>query len=251
MEAYKYNKSISRFYDAVYESILDKSGYNFYLNEISNANGPVLEIGAGTGRIFVPSLQNGADIYGIDQSENMLSVLKTKISGKDYERLSLQDSRDFKLERKFNLIIAPFRMFSHLLTVEDQLKTLDRIYEHLEPGGRFIFDVFVPNYSRLTKAVNDLLEFDGEYEPGKKLQRIVTNRYDHINQILFLTFKFVWDENGKSNIEECHFPLRYFFRYELENLIGRSKLKLNKIYDGFKGKELSNETTDFVIESGC
>ncbi len=61
-----------RFYDVVYDSILDKSGLNFYLEEIANAGGAVLEAGTGTGRIFVPALNNGADTYGIDQSKLIL-----------------------------------------------------------------------------------------------------------------------------------------------------------------------------------
>ncbi|MEO8665690.1 MAG: class I SAM-dependent methyltransferase, partial [Ignavibacteria bacterium] len=156
-EVYKYNKEISRFYDVVYENIKKDFGLEFYLKEISAEKGPVLEIGSGTGRIFVPALQSGADIYGIDQSEMMTSKLKEKISEKDFERVSIQDAREFSIVKKFKLIIAPFRMFSHLITVEDQLKALGKIYEHLDKGGRFIFDVFIPDYKNLSGDVEDIL----------------------------------------------------------------------------------------------
>lgn len=246
-DIYKYNKSISRFYDAVYEKILNNAGLNFYLDEISNAKGSVLEIGAGTGRIFVPALENGADIYGIDQSESMLEKLKEKISERDFNRVSLQDVREFSLNKKFKLIYAPFRIFSHLISVDDQLKALNKIYEHLDEGGKFIFDVFVPNLKRIAED-EEALDFEGEYEPGKSVKRFVSVKRNPVNQISDITFKFVWDENGKEQSEECSFPMRYYFRYELENLIGRTKLMLDNIYGGFDKSELSNDSKDFVVE---
>lgn len=246
-DIYKYNKSISRFYDAVYEKILNNAGLNFYLDEISNAKGSVLEIGAGTGRIFVPALENGADIYGIDQSESMLEKLKEKISERDFNRVSLQDVREFSLNKKFKLIYAPFRIFSHLISVDDQLKALNKIYEHLDEGGKFIFDVFVPNLKRIAED-EEALDFEGEYEPGKSVKRFVSVKRNPVNQISDITFKFVWDENGKEQSEECRFPMRYYFRYELENLIGRTKFMLDNIYGGFDKSELSNDSKDFVVE---
>ncbi len=246
-DIYKYNNSISRFYDVIYEKILDKSGLTFYLEEISKADGPVLEIGAGTGRILVPALKNIADVYGIDQSEFMISELKKKISEKEYNRVSLQDAREFSWNKKFKLIIAPFRMFQHLLNTEDQIKALNRIYEHLEAGGKFIFDVFVPDLVKINIDRNDINDFDGEYEPGKKLQRFVSIKNNYIEQTLDVKFKFVWDENGEQRNNEDKFPFRYFFRYELENLIGRTKFKLENIFGDFQRNQLNNESKDFII----
>lgn len=246
-DKYKYNKSLARFYDVVYDKILNSSGFDFYCEEISRANGPVLEVGAGTGRIFVPSLKNRADIYGIEQSEFMLDMLKAKINKEDHHRVSVQDVRQFSLDKKFRLIISPFRVFQHLTTVEEQLKAINKIYEHLETGGRFIFDVFAPDLKRIVTNVEDLPEFDGEYEPGKRLQRFASIIYDNVNQILNLTFKFVWDEDGEKKTEECFFPLRYYHRYELENLIGRTNLKLEKIYGGFDRSEIDKDSKEFIV----
>ncbi len=94
---------------------------------------------------------------------------------------------------------------------------------------------------------NKNIEFDGEYEPGKKLQRYATVKHNYIDQILEVTFRLVWDENGKINSEDCLLPLRYYFRYELVNLIARSKLELENIYGDFKYGDLNNDSKDFVI----
>lgn len=247
MKEYKYNECISRFYDIVYDRPAFEPALNFYLKEISQTDGASLEIGVGTGRIFVRALEKGADIYGIDQSELMLEKLKKKISAEDYARVTKQDVREFKLDKKFKLIFAPFRIFSHLIKVDDQLKALNRIYDQLEDGGRFIFDVFVPDLSRLLTDVENLKEFDGEYEPGKKLERYASMNYDNINQISNLTFKFVWDEDGETRTDECYFPFRYYYRFEIENLIARAGFNLEKIYGNFEKSELNETSKDFVV----
>lgn len=244
---YKYNEVTVRFYDVVYDKLLDKSGFNFYLNEIRNTKGKILEVGVGTGRIFVPALSEGADVYGIDQSVFMLNKLKEKLSEKDLSRISLQDVREFSLKEKFELIIAPFRVFGHLFSPEDQIKALNKISEHLEDQGRFIFDLFVPDLKRLSKDADDLYDFEGEYEPGKSLKRYASIRNNYIDQTIGVTFKYVWDEDGEEKRDEYFTPLRYYFRYELENLIARSNLKLDKIYGGFDNSELSIQSKDFVI----
>jgi len=249
---YKYNEATVRFYDILYDNFtgIERGGKQraqFYHEEISKARGAILEAGAGTGMIFVPALKAGADIYGIDQSELMFERLNSKLNESERYRVSLQDIREFKLDKQFSLVISPFRVFQHLLTIEDQLKALGRIYEHLEDGGLFIFDLFCPDLTRLHSEVKEMLEFDSEYEPGKRIQRYFSVMPDYINQIQNITFKYVWNENGEEKYSEYDFPMRYYFRFELMNLLARANFKVKNIYGSFERDELNNNSKEFVI----
>lgn len=245
---YYYNEAVSRFYDPVYDSYAFlKTGLEFYLEEIKNTKGKVLEAGVGTGRIFVPALNSGADIYGVDYSERMLERLKEKLPSKEHFRFWQEDLRRFDSGRTFSLVIMPFRVFQHMLTIEDQLNTLNRIYNVMDEGGRLIIDVFNPDLKRLTGSVENLLEFDGEYKPGQKLQRYVSVNYRHEVQQLDMKFRYVWDENGIENSDEFSTPLRYFFRYELENLVGRTKFTLENFYGSFKRDEFSSKSSEQIL----
>ncbi len=245
---YKYNEATVRFYDVVYEDFGHlKKGLEFYSQEIKKAGGSVLEVGAGTGRIFIPALKQSADIYGIDQSELMIEKLKSKLDPAEHYRISQQDARNFNLEKKFKLIVSPFRVFQHLLTVEDQLMALGRIYDHLEAGGYFIFDLFRPSLTRLVNEVNDSLEFDGEYEPGKNLKRYYSVKPDYLNQQQNVEFRFVWDEDGEEKTSTYAFPMRYYFRFEAEHLVARAGFKLEHIYGDFDRNELCNKSNEFVL----
>jgi ubiquinone/menaquinone biosynthesis C-methylase UbiE len=108
----------------VYADIRDAVDVQFYLKKIKQTKGPVLEIGVGTGRIFRRALAAGADIYGFDVSPSMLKYLKKNVAPSEYYRLSQQSAVDFIYDRQFDLIIAPFRVFSHIVHVDDQLLAL-------------------------------------------------------------------------------------------------------------------------------
>jgi len=247
LNADKYPEYVARFYDVVYQKVIPGKDIDYYLKKISEISGPVLELGVGTGRIFNKALEHGADIYGVDISKNMIDVLKTKIDSKFYNRLWVQDARNLKLKKRFDLIIAPFRMFSHIIQIEDQIKTLNAIYNHLNSGGRLIFDLYVPNLEIIINGFDNQLDFDGEYEKGQSLKRYITAETDAVNQITQIKMTFMWMENGKNIKKDWNFPMRFFFLYELEHLIFRSRLELVNIFGDFFENPLGPDSKEFVI----
>jgi len=242
-----YPAFFARFYDTIYDHVRDATDHQYFMQKIMEAKGPVLEIGTGTGRFFLDALNQGADIYGIDVSPEMIKILENKLPEKEHHRLQVQDICTFKLDQKFDLIIAPFRVFMHLLSVEEQRKALNAVYTHLNPGGIFIFDLFIPNLKMLHEGLDQKKDFEGEYEPGKILKRYSSMWADLINQISHVTFKLVWDEDGIEKTEEWKTDLRFFFRYEIEHLVNRSELKLVNIFGDFEEGELNKDSKEFIV----
>ena len=242
---YYYNQAMVNFYDIIHSDY--KVDKKFYLDKIQNAGGPVLEIGCGTGRIFCDALKQGADIYGIDQSELMLGVLKEKIDRSEHNRVKLIDALDYKPEKKFKLVIAPFRMFMHILTVEDQLKFMKNVYESLDENGEFVFNVFNPDLNRIQTGDKENLRFEGEYMPGRKMKFYDSSKPDLQNQCQHVTFRFEWDDNGEMKKGEFSFPMRYSFRFELQHLAERAGFKSVNIYRDFDYNELNGEIKEFVV----
>jgi SAM-dependent methyltransferase len=241
-----YPETFARFYDLIYHNIRDSVDSEFYLSEIRNTKGKTLEIGTGTGRFFLSALKQGADIYGLDISPSMADVLLEKLDKKDHYRISIQSIVDFKLDLKFDLIIAPFRVFMHLIEKEEQIRSLNNVYRHLKAGGRFIFDVFVPDLRPLISGITNQIDFDGEYEPGKRIKRTVSTKPDLLNQLINIDFLLEWDEGNEVKQEHWLTPLRYFFRFELEHIIERSDFKKYKILGDFLGNELNEKSREFI-----
>ena len=244
----EYPNFFARFYDLIYSNIDIGIEKDMYLNKISSIKGKILEAGVGTGRLFAEALKRGADIYGVDISPAMIDVLRDKLDDKYHNRVIVKDVRDMNLGVKFDLIIAPFRVFAHFLEVEDQLRALNCIYEHLNTGGIFMFDVFVPDLNLLLNGMQQFVDFEGEYEPGKKIRRISTTENDLIKQITNYHARFEWEEEGEWKYGEWDVKLRYFFRYELENLISLSPFSLKGIYGDLEGKPLTKDSKNFIIE---
>lgn len=242
-----YPEYFARFYDIIYDKMRSDVDTDFYLKEISGTGGRILEIGVGTGRFFATALKTGADIYGIDVSKSMVDVLFKKIDPQFHNRVSIQDAVDFKFPFRFSLILAPFRVLSHLLTVQEQLSALNNICDHLEENGRLIFDLYVPDPAMTASGINNQTDFIGEYEPGKKFSRTVDMKADIVNQTSDITMTFRWDQGEREEMGKWNFKFRFYFRYELEHLIKRSKLTLEKIYGDFNGGELKEGSKEFIV----
>lgn len=242
-----YPENFARFYDTIYHNLRDSVDNDYFQNEIKKTSGKVLEIGVGTGRLFTNALDLGADIYGLDISESMLSVLYKKLPPEEHYRLSLQNMVDFTFDFKFDLIIAPFRVIMHLLEKEDQIKAINNIYNHLNPDGRFIFDTFIPDLNQLIKGLDNKMDFEGEYAPGKMIRRFASTSPDLINQIIRVNFHMEWEEDNGLCHDDWILPLRFFFRYEMEHLIERSKFNQYKIFGDYRKNELNWESKDFIV----
>lgn len=118
---------------------------SFYVNEYVAAEGPVVELGVGDGRIAVEAASRGRAVIGVDQSSTMLERCRERAERAGaLERLTLiqADFRDFDLQEPAALIALPYHSLGHLATLEDKHDALRHILSHLRPGGRFVFDDF-------------------------------------------------------------------------------------------------------------
>ena len=246
-DSVEYPVTFAKFYDVIYDKLRTSVDFNYYLNKILECKGPVLEVGVGTGRIFKEALKKGADIYGIDVSRSMIDVLRSNLPEESHNRVFVKDARDFNLGVKFDLIVMPFRTFSHFTDTDDQLKVLNNIHHHLNPDGKLIFDVFNPDLSLMAEGLDNFTDFEGEYEAGKTVKRIVSMDTDFAHQLINTKYKFEWNDGSKSETSEWDSLLRYFCRYELENLIRLSNLRLINIYGDFEEGSITNVSKDFVV----
>jgi SAM-dependent methyltransferase len=242
-----YPDFFARFYDLIYHQVRDSVDNTFYLDRIMETRGKILEVGVGTGRLFSQALEKKADIFGIDISPAMVDILKKKIDPQHHSRISLRNIIDFKSDNEFDLVIAPFRVFMHLIEKEDQIMALNNVCKNLKRGGSFIFDLFVPDLKMLINGLDNIVDFDGEYEPGKRVKRIVSTKPDVMNQIINILFRFEWNDEKDKYSGEWNSRLRYFHRYELEHLLDRSDFTDYDIRGDFEGGVLSQGSKEFII----
>ena len=134
---------IARLYDPWSLSVVEDVG--FYVEEARRSGGPVVELGVGTGRISIPIAADGIQVIGVDSSEGMLAVARERdeLAGVELD-LRYGDFRDPPVDGTFPLVTIPFRSLLHMQTDADRRAVVRSVHRLLEPGGRFVFDVFCP-----------------------------------------------------------------------------------------------------------
>ncbi|WP_342078586.1 class I SAM-dependent methyltransferase [Yoonia sp. SS1-5] len=123
----------------LYDLMCNDRGHEakFYASYIDHGR-DFLEAGCGTGLLTEQLQMLGYQVFGIDNSKEMLSVCKTRCP--DVPTVQA-DMRDFDLGRKFDLVTIPYNTLSHIMTQADLLKTFQCMQQHCRPGGRFIFSL--------------------------------------------------------------------------------------------------------------
>ena len=243
-----YPDVIARFYDVVYAQVRDGVDNDWYLGRMAEARGPVLEIGVGTGRLFAEARRRRIDAWGIDLSPAMIACCRAKVEAPDRERVSVADALTMRPDRRFALVCAPFRVLSHVHDTVDQLRLLDAVHDCLAPGGEFAFDLYIPDLKMILEGVPEHTDFDGEYAPGRRLRRIVQAAPGDLStQRNRVRMDFRWDEDDGEHAGEWAFDMRFFFRFEIEHLVARSKLVLEGVHGDFAGGPLTAGSREYVV----
>lgn len=220
-----------------------RDDFEFYLKEAKKSKGKVLEVGCGTGRIYLGLLKRGIDVYGIDISDEMLCALRKKAEEeKLYPNVFHGDMRSFKLKERFSLIIVPFRSFLVNLTSDEQLRTLKNLHRHLQPGGRLILSFFYPDLERLMsfgKESEDIIVS----ETGKYVLREKSSFVSEPDQIiestavLYKEGEFYW--RGVLR-------LALIYKKEFELLLRLAKFEKWSVFGGFDYRPLASFKQEMV-----
>jgi len=144
------------FYDWENARTLGRRDVPFWRTVALNCAGPVLELGAGTGRISIPLARAGVPLVGVDRSAPMLArarqrVKRAKLQQRvrlirgDIRHLPFADApvprpggaRSSRAEAGFSMVLAPYGMLQSLLRERDLQATLGSVHRVLRQGGTF------------------------------------------------------------------------------------------------------------------
>ncbi|MCA1848973.1 MAG: class I SAM-dependent methyltransferase, partial [Actinobacteria bacterium] len=145
--------------------------------------GPIVEWGAGTGRIAIPLAEAGFEVTAVELSERMVEEGRKK--GDEVEWIHA-DMRSAQLGRRYELAVCAFNSFLCLLDVDDALAFLRNAREHLEPGGLLGIEVSAFSPEELAEELGGPeLRHDFTRElPDGWLDRFSISRYDAASQLL-------------------------------------------------------------------
>jgi len=186
-----YEGYFAEFYDqltGVSVADLDK-----FLPHIERKDGPVLELGCGTGRLLIKIAQQGYKITGLDLSQSMLNILNRKLLNEPCNirsnvSLYKKDMTSFDINNKFATCILGATSICLLPDDDAVLEMLQTVHKHLEPGGRFIFDYSVCPESPKTPIEIDPVHTFTQTNELEKQFVLFSERKDYINMISTVNF---------------------------------------------------------------
>jgi len=200
----------------------------FYVDLAREADGPLVELAIGSGRVAIPVAQaTGRKVIGIDSSPAMLKKAREGAAEAGV-KLDLRegDIRDLALSTPAALIYCPFRALLHLQTWADRRRTFERVASSLKPDGRFAWNAFAMDHR---VAAN----LDGEHQE-KPLPHTI--RYAVGDNRIDLTL----DDGGMNS-------LWWATKNEWLGLIDVAGLKLEALYGGFAGEPIDDESREYVF----
>lgn len=233
----------------------------WYRQRAQASGGPVLELGAGTGRVTLAIAEAGISVHALDSSREMLQALSAKLAaapGRLRDRVTLVegDMRSFDLPERFPLVISPFRAFLHNITDEDRLAALARVRHHLRPGGHFAFNVYHPSLLYMSRHAGPL---EGVWRwvdnfplpGGGFVSRSEANRYDTVRQTVHSQHRYdEYDDNGVLLRSTLHrLALAYLYPGDIRHLLARAGFVDVTIQGGFAGRPFSEDADELVVEA--
>jgi SAM-dependent methyltransferase len=227
-------------------------GLDFYVGLAREADGPVLDIACGTGRILLPCLKAGVDIEGLDLFEPMLKTLRAKAAALGLTpRIHQADMSDFSLPRRFRLVMIPFNAFIHNMTQHAQIRCLELCREHLMPGGMLAFDTFFPSIE-IVGAPNNTRVLEGEIPhpvTGLPIRMYDTRSFDRVaqEQHSLNDIELLAADGSVQTVHRSEIRSRYIYKHEMALLLRVAGFARWEIYGDFDRRPLKLENDAMVV----
>ncbi|MBN0044995.1 class I SAM-dependent methyltransferase [Streptomyces actuosus] len=204
------------------------------LAEPAGPGGRALEFGIGTGRIALPLAARGVEVHGIDLSRAMVERLRAKPGG-DGIGVTIGDFATTRVEGTFQVVYLVYNTVMNLTSQDAQVACFRNAAAHLEPGGRFVVEVMVPDLRRLPPGQNVVpFRVDGS--------RIGFDLYDVATQSVSSHHVSVRDGRGRYR----SIPFRYAWPAELDLMARLAGMRPQERWEGWTREPFTGESRQHV-----
>ena len=230
-------------YSDVFCRVYNELGWNYYpeafgeqllewINRMGLKPESSMDLGCGTGILCRILAEQGIDASGTDLSEGMIRVARENYP---HLKFDVADMTTYLPERSFDLVTCTGDALNHIGSMEDVERIFRNVYDYLNPGGYFLFDIL--NEREVSTSEPFELDFDESTRVWFQMTRPGI-REVNLNIRVFL--------NGVPDLEEnireyIHDPM------EICRLLERCGFRVVKCADSLLDDPDCHGTTWFVI----
>jgi SAM-dependent methyltransferase len=198
-------------------------------------DGPALEFAIGTGRVAVPLAERGVRVTGIELSGPMIDQLRTKVD-EDTIPVVVGDMASAVAPGTFTLVYLVYNTISNLLTQSAQVACFRNAARHLQPGGRFVIELWVPELRKLPPGQQATV---WHCEPGY----IGLDTYDVLEQQV-VSHHFEFGDGKEARLGRS--PHRYIWPAELDLMAQLAGFDLESRHADWSGADFTADSRSHV-----
>jgi SAM-dependent methyltransferase len=238
------------FYDWENARTLGRRDVPFWRTLALQADGPVLELGCGTGRIALPLGRAGADVIGIDRSEPMLARARVRVRKarlRSRVRLVRGDIRHLPFRARFPLVVAPYGILQSLLRERDLKATLEAVHAALEPGGTFGMELVadLPSWREYRKRVS--LAGWRRRPGGSHVTLVETVRQDRARKLTIFDQEFTERRGRARRTHRFSLSFRTLTVPQMARRLEKAGFEISALLGDYRGKTWDRRAEVWII----
>ena len=231
-----FDERIAKGYDAKWAYLAEPGVVDPAVNFLAElaGTGAALELGIGTGRLALPLSRRGVAVHGMELSPAMVAQLQAK-PGADAIGVTIGDFATARVDGTFTLAYLVRNTIANLTTQDQQVACFGNVAAHLEPGGCFVIEVYVPELQRLP--------------PGETIHAFAVTpthlgfeEYDVAKQIAYS--HHYWVVDGK--LETFSAPFRYVWPSELDLMARLAGMTLRERWSSWDREPFTSDSRSHV-----
>jgi SAM-dependent methyltransferase len=220
----------------------------FWLSIAEREAGPIVEWGAGTGRIAVSLAAAGHDVTAVEISGRMVERGEEKSESVGW---IVGDMRSVDPGQRYGLSVCAFNSFLCLNSVDDALAFLRNAHEHLVPGGLLGIEVSAFSPEELVDPPGGTAlrhDFTRELANGR-LDRFSVSHYDASTQLMEMRLFYErYGATGALESRRAHdLTIRVVGRSELGLMLQLMGFEIEAVYGGFEGEPFTSRSDHLIV----
>jgi len=196
--------------------------------------GAALEFGIGTGRVALPLSRRGIPVHGIELSEPMLTQFRSQDGASDIG-VTLGDFATTTVDGTFDLVYLLRNTITNLTSQDEQVECFRNAARHLQPGGAFVIENFVPELRRIPPG-------ETTHVFAATSTHIGLDEYDVVNQIE--VSRHWWVVEGE--LKTFSSPHRYVWPAELDLMARLAGMVLRERWSGWQREPFTSDSRSHI-----
>ncbi len=228
------------FYDGLIELTVDyKTRAGYILDVLKKHNHPAgltLDLACGTGSLTILLKKLGVDIYGIDGSNEMLSIAQEKAADEQLDILFLrQQMQELDLYGTIDTCVCTLDSLNHITDIDDVQTAFDRVSLFMNQGGLFVFDVNTV-YKHQKILADNIFVYDSDEVYCVWINSLKENNVVNIDLQFFIP-------RGEVYVaDEEHFSERAYSGEELAKMLTKAGFAIEAVYDDMTFNEIRDDS---------